>query len=186
MSSPSYHVTVIDTPIGETTALWADAGLAAFHVGPREGALERLAHEYRIAPALVDDDPLGLAVQLAEYFDGVRRAFDIELDWRFAHGFTREALQAACTIPYGQTASYGEVAELAGRPRAARAVGTACRTSPFSIVVPVHRVVRADGSIGEYGAHPEVKRFLVDLESRAESTRATRRSTGDDGEGEHA
>ena len=53
----------------------------------------------------------------------------------------------------------------AGSPRAARAVGTACATTPFSIVVPVHRVVRADGSIGEYGGRPEVKRFLIELEN---------------------
>jgi len=55
---------------------------------------------------------------------------------------------------------------MADAPRAARAVGTACASSPFSIVVPVHRVVRADGSIGEYGGHPEVKEYLLDLESR--------------------
>ncbi|WP_244632051.1 MULTISPECIES: methylated-DNA--[protein]-cysteine S-methyltransferase [unclassified Microbacterium] len=52
-----------------------------------------------------------------------------------------------------------------GSPGAARAVGTACRLTPFSIVVPVHRVVRSDGSVGHYGAHPERKRFLLDLEA---------------------
>ncbi len=61
-------------------------------------------------------------------------------------------------IPYGETAGYGEVAISAGSPGAARAVGTACATTPFSIIVPVHRVVRADGSLGEYGGRPEVKR----------------------------
>ena len=77
------------------------------------------------------------------------------------------ALTAVTEIPYGETASYGEVAALAGKPRAARAVGTACRTTPFSLVVPVHRVVRSDGSIGEYGGHPEVKEYLLDLERTA-------------------
>lgn len=184
MDSPDWRASSIDTPIGETTALFSDAGLAAFRVGPREGALERLAHDHRIVPRPVDDDPLGLARQLAEYFDGARRAFDVELDWRLAHGFSRDALRAACTIPYGETASYGEVAELAGRPRAARAVGTACRTSPFSIVVPLHRVVRADGTIGEYGAHPEVKRFLVDLEARVRAGRGVEPRTGHGNRGE--
>ena len=56
------------------------------------------------------------------------------------------------------------MAILAGHPRAARAVGTACATTPLSIVVPVHRVVRADGSLGEYGGRPELKRRLLDLE----------------------
>ncbi len=92
--------------------------------------------------------------------------FDIPLDWRLVRGFTRDALEAVRDIPYGETAGYGEVAILAGSPRAARAVGTACATTPFSIVVPVHRVVRSDGSLGEYGGHPEVKRFLIDLEQQ--------------------
>ena len=64
-------------------------------------------------------------------------------------------------------AGYGEVAISAGRPRAARAVGTACARTPFSIVVPVHRVVRADGSLGEYGGRPDVKQYLIDLERAA-------------------
>ena len=93
--------------------------------------------------------------------------FDLPLDWRLVRGFTRAALEAVSDIPYGETAGYGEVAISAGSPRAARAVGTACATTPFSIVVPVHRVVRADGSLGEYGGHPEVKRFLLDLERAA-------------------
>lgn len=104
------------------------------------------------------------AAQLDEYFAGTRRDFDLPLDWRLVRGFTRDALDAVCTIPYGETAGYGEVAVLAGSPRAARAVGTACATTPFSIVVPVHRVVRADGSLGLYGRHPAVKRYLVDME----------------------
>ena len=113
-----------------------------------------------------DRDPLALraAAQLSEYVSGERQAFDLPLDWEQVRGFTRAALQAVCEIPYGETAGYGEVAILAGHPRAARAVGTACATTPFSIVVPVHRVVRADGSLGEYGGRPELKRRLLDLE----------------------
>ena len=75
-----------------------------------------------------------------------------------------EVWDALTEIPYGETAGYGEVAITAGSPGAARAVGTACATTPFSIIVPVHRVVRSDGSLGEYGGHPEVKRYLLDLE----------------------
>nr|BFF12238.1 hypothetical protein GCM10025699_35410 [Microbacterium flavescens] len=105
--------------------------------------------------------------QLDEYFDGDRREFDLELDWRLVRGFTRDALEAVRDIPYGETAGYGEVAIAAGSPRAARAVGTACATTPFSIVVPVHRVVRADGSLGEYGGRPDVKKYLIELERPA-------------------
>jgi methylated-DNA-[protein]-cysteine S-methyltransferase len=110
--------------------------------------------------------------QLDEYFDGERREFDLPLDWQLVRGFTRAALEAVCHIPYGETASYGEVAIAAGIPRAARAVGTACASTPFSVVVPVHRVVRADGSLGEYGGRPDVKRFLIDLEQGPRVPRA--------------
>lgn len=112
------------------------------------------------------DAALRLAAQLDEYFAGDRTQFEVPLNWSLVRGFTREALEAVTRIPFGETAGYGEVAIMAGHPRAARAVGTACATTPFSIVVPVHRVIRADGSIGDYGGHPDTKRFLLDLESR--------------------
>ncbi|UUT35651.1 methylated-DNA--[protein]-cysteine S-methyltransferase [Microbacterium elymi] len=105
--------------------------------------------------------------QLDEYFAGTRRAFALTLDWRLTRGFAQAALESVCDIPYGETAGYGEVAAMAGHPRAARAVGNACAHSPFSIVVPVHRVVRADGSIGGYGGRAEVKRFLLEHERAA-------------------
>ena len=107
------------------------------------------------------------AAQLDEYFAGALRVFTVPLVWRHVHGFAADALRAVVDVPYGETAAYGEVAIMAGRPRAARAVGTACARSPWSIIVPVHRVVRADGSIGPYGSNPETKRFLIDLERRA-------------------
>lgn len=137
--------------------------------GPLGHELETLAHALGVTPELTEGDALGdrAAVQLDEYFAGERRVFDLPLDWRLVRGFTRDALQAVREIPYGETASYGEVAIMAGRARAARAVGTACATTPFSIIVPVHRVVRADGSLGEYGGQPEVKRFLVEHEQTA-------------------
>ncbi|MFG6474997.1 methylated-DNA--[protein]-cysteine S-methyltransferase [Microbacterium sp. P06] len=158
------------TPVGDVLLAFADGGdLVALHVehDERTHAIEQMAR--RLPGALEHDDDAAEAVaaQLDEYFTGARRTFDLRLDWRLARGFTRTALEAVCEIPYGETAAYGEVAMLAGNPRAARAVGTACRTTPFSIVVPVHRVVRADGSLGEYGAHPEVKSHLLDLEREA-------------------
>nr|WP_205827308.1 MGMT family protein [Microbacterium excoecariae] len=79
-------------------------------------------------------------------------------------GFAAEALRLVAEIPYGETASYGEIAARAGRPRAARAVGTACRFTPITLVVPAHRVIRSDGSVGEYAGREDVKRFLLDLE----------------------
>jgi len=160
--------TVHPTPVGEALLLRSDEGLLGLDLlhDPLGAVLERWMR--RLGAASEPDDAGFGAVtsQLDEYFEGVRRRFDVPLDWRLTHGFRREALRAVTRIPYGETAGYGEVALLAGHPRAARAVGTACALTPVSVIVPVHRVVRADGSIGAYGGHPEVKRFLLDLEAR--------------------
>lgn len=163
------------SPVGEalivTTGEGIRAGIVSLHPlrDALENELERLSRLLRRSPDRADDDAVAAEAgrQLDEYFAGERREFDLPLDWRLVRGFTRDALEAVRAIPYGETAGYGEVAAAAGSPRAARAVGTACATTPFSIVVPVHRVVRADGSIGEYGGHPEDKVFLLDLERAA-------------------
>ncbi|MBA8815714.1 methylated-DNA-[protein]-cysteine S-methyltransferase [Microbacterium halimionae] len=160
---------VHSTPIGDILLVHSPDGLVAAQVlhAPLDHVLEPLAHELRSIPRHDADAGQDAASQLDEYFAATRKDFDLTLDWQLANGFTASALKAVCEVPYGETASYAEVAALAGSPRAHRAVGTACRTTPFSVVVPVHRVVRADGSIGEYGGHPEIKRFLLDLESGA-------------------
>lgn len=155
------------SPVGDILIVTIDDAIVTLHPvhGPVENEIERVALRLRALPVPESTDAATAAArQLDEYFAGERRTFDLDLDWRLVRGFTREALEAVRLIPYGETAGYGEVAIAAGKPRAARAVGTACATTPFSIVVPVHRVVRADGSLGEYGGQPEVKRFLVDLE----------------------
>ena len=157
--------TVYDGPFAPILLTFVDDALVHLDVA-HDGvdiARAEIAHRLGVVP---DPDPAADAMdQLDEYFDGKRRAFEVPLDWRLVGGFTRAALEATRRIPYGEVASYGEVAIMAGSPGAARAVGTACANTPFSIVVPVHRVVRADGSIGEYGGHPEVKHFLLDLEN---------------------
>ena len=163
----NYRYAVTETPVGHALIALSDEGLVALRLAEQdvESELASLSHELGGMPMQDEGAAAAASAQLGEYFDGDRRAFDIPLDWRLTRGFHREALQAICDIPYGETASYGEVAITAGRPGAARAVGTACRLTPFSLVVPVHRVVRSDGSIGEYGARPEVKRFLIELEN---------------------
>ncbi|MCP2637674.1 methylated-DNA--[protein]-cysteine S-methyltransferase [Microbacterium sp. HD4P20] len=169
---PRYRVH--PSPIGDILIVTTLEGIVTLHPfdGPLHSELERIALRLRALPVPEDagdddaPDPAAeaAAAQLDEYFDGSRREFDLPLDWRLVRGFTRAALEAVRDIPYGETAGYGEVAINAGSPRAARAVGTSCATTPFSIVVPVHRVVRADGSLGEYGGRPEVKQYLIDLE----------------------
>lgn len=107
------------------------------------------------------------AKQIAEYLNGERRAFTLPLDLGGTRGFTRDALNAAAQIPYGQTRSYWWVSVRAGNPRAMRAVGQAMATNPVPLIVPCHRVVRSDGSLGGFGGGgPEQKRQLLELESR--------------------
>lgn len=158
-----------DSPVGPVLLTFVDDALVRLDVAHDGLDLARESIAHRLGVMAEPDSAVGasLVAQLDEYFDGARREFDVPLDFRLVRGFTRAALEATCEIPYGEVASYGEVARMAGVDRAARAVGTACASSPFSIVVPVHRVVRSDGSIGEYGGQPEVKRFLLTLEAEA-------------------
>ncbi|MGV8978617.1 MAG: methylated-DNA--[protein]-cysteine S-methyltransferase [Cellulomonas sp.] len=115
------------------------------------------------APARLDD----VARQLGEYFEGRRREFDLPLDLSLTTGFRRTVLTQLREIEYGRTASYAAVAVAAGSPRAVRAVGSACATNPLPVVVPCHRVVRSDGTIGQYLGGTDTKRALLRLESAA-------------------
>ena len=115
------------------------------------------------APARLDD----AARELEEYLAGRRHAFDLPVDLRLATGFRREVLDHLPEIPYGRTASYTQVATAAGRPRAVRAVGTACATNPLPLVLPCHRVLRSDGSLGGYLGGAEAKKTLLELERAA-------------------
>ncbi|WP_404433807.1 methylated-DNA--[protein]-cysteine S-methyltransferase [Microbacterium lacus] len=164
---PTPHFCVHPSPLGDILIVTAGGGIVLLHpVDDVDAALDNAALMLRALPVLDTTDAAinEAARQLDEYFSGGRRAFELPLDWGLISGFTLEALKAVCDIPYGETAGYGEVAITAGSPGAARAVGTACARTPFSIVVPVHRVVRADGSLGEYGGRPEMKKYLIDLE----------------------
>jgi methylated-DNA-[protein]-cysteine S-methyltransferase len=102
--------------------------------------------------------------QLAEYLDGKRREFELPLD---PHGtpFQKRVWNALRRIPYGKTKSYGEVARTAGSPRGARAVGMANHDNPIAIVVPCHRVIAADGSLGGYACGLDFKRKLLNIEA---------------------
>jgi methylated-DNA-[protein]-cysteine S-methyltransferase len=121
----------------------------------------------RISPRMLEApirlDPI--ARQLDEYFTGRRHSFDVALDWSLSHGFRRTVLEhLSADISYGATASYAALARLSGSPKAVRAVGTACATNPIPIVVPCHRVIRSDGTVGAYRGGPAAKRVLLDLE----------------------
>ena len=158
----------IDSPVGPLLLAATDQGLVrvAYESENHDAVLQSLAD--RISPrVLAAADRMDLAArELDEYFAGRRRSFDLPLDWRLATGFRRAVLGTlASGIDYGHTASYAAVASLAGNPKAVRAVGTACATNPLPVVVPCHRVVRSDGSLGGYLGGVAAKQALLALEA---------------------
>jgi methylated-DNA-[protein]-cysteine S-methyltransferase len=104
--------------------------------------------------------------QLAEYFAGTRRTFELPLDFEGTE-FQRSVWAALLTIPYGETRSYGQIARQIGRPKAVRAVGAANGRNPLSIVAPCHRVIGASGELTGFAGGLETKEFLLALEARA-------------------
>lgn len=158
---------IVDSPVGALLIAATPAGLVrvAFgnegHDGVLQNLSDRISSRLLHAPARLDS----VARQLDEYFGGRRRAFEVPLDWRLSTGFRRIVLEhLAHDIGYGSTASYGTLARLSGSPRAVRAVGTTCATNPIPVVVPCHRVIRSDGTMGNYRGGPAAKRALLDLE----------------------
>jgi methylated-DNA-[protein]-cysteine S-methyltransferase len=131
--------------------LWLSETALAWHEFP-SGAADASGHD-----PLVD--------RVRGYLDGARETFaDVELDLAWCTPFQRRVVETMRAIPYGETATYGEVAALAGHPNAQRAVGSVCAANRFALVVPCHRVVAADG-LGSYGSlGPEYKRRLLELE----------------------
>ena len=157
----------LDSPLGPLLLAATADGLVrvAFDREGHDDVLEELAASVspRVlhAPARLD----ATARQLDEYFAGRRRSFDVPVDLRLARGFRREVLEHLRAIPYGTTESYAAVASAAGSPNAVRAAGSACATNPVPLVVPCHRVVRSDGSTGQYRGGADAKRLLLALEA---------------------
>ena len=156
---------VIDTELGPLLAAVTDRGLARISYDPEpERELERLA---RVAGPRVLRAPRALDEtrrELEEYLAGRRRAFDLELDLRDQAPFAISVLGELAKVPYGRTATYGELATRAGNPRAARAVGMVMNRNPVPIVLPCHRIVGSSGSLVGYGGGLERKEKLLRLE----------------------
>lgn len=160
---------IVDTHIGRLLLAATEAGLVrvAFENEGFDAVLDDLANKVgsRVlrVPAMLDD----AAAQLHEYFDGRRREFGLALDHRLSTGFREQVQRYLPQIGYGQTTTYKQLAQRVGNPAAIRAVGTACATNPLPVVVPCHRVLRTDGTLGGYLGGLEVKSALLALESAA-------------------
>ncbi len=117
------------------------------------------------SPAEAPDLALRLQFALSDYFEGKKVDFaGFPLDWPNYTPFQRKVMERARHIPWGQTLTYGALAEQAGFPRAARAVGSVMARNPFPLLVPCHRVVAANGGLGGYSAGLDLKRKLLSLE----------------------
>jgi methylated-DNA-[protein]-cysteine S-methyltransferase len=153
------HYRTIDSPIGLLTLAGHDQVLS--NVRMVDQTYEPSRNGWYPNPKAFNE----AVDQLNAYFAGELTTFDLELDLRGTE-FQRRVWQALLTIPFGDTRSYGEVAEQIGVPGAARAVGLANGHNPIAIIVPCHRVIGASGSLTGYGGGLDRKRSLLALEMR--------------------
>jgi methylated-DNA-[protein]-cysteine S-methyltransferase len=156
---------LVDTPIGPLLVATTPRGLCRISFDPEpEREAERLARDFGLrvlrAPRAVDEPRR----ELTDYFEGRRRSFDLEVDLAPLGPFHRVVLDELRRVPYGSTTTYGTLASRAGRPRAARAVGTFMNRNPIPIVLPCHRVVGSTGSLVGYGGGLHRKEALLRLE----------------------
>jgi methylated-DNA-[protein]-cysteine S-methyltransferase len=160
------HYRTIESPIGLLTL--AGHGSALTNLRMVDQTYEPSRADWSADPEAFND----AVDQLGAYFAGELIDFDIELDLRGTE-FQQRVWKALLTIPYGETRSYGEIAEQVGAPGAARAVGLANGHNPIAIVVPCHRVIGASGSLTGYGGGLDRKRSLLELEKKRASVNLT-------------
>ena len=156
---------LVDTPLGDLLVAVTDRGLCRIEFDPEpDRDLEPLARDFGLrvlrAPKAVDESRR----ELSEYFEGSRTRFELPLDLRVAAEFRLRVMNELARVPYGSVTTYGALAAKAGRPAAARAVGTIMNRNPVPIVLPCHRVVGASGSLVGYGGGLERKEQLLRFE----------------------
>jgi methylated-DNA-[protein]-cysteine S-methyltransferase len=159
----------LDSPVGMLVLASTPQGLARLAYvdeGQEEAVMDEIAA--RLSPRMLAaprrlDEPRR---ELDQYFAGRRRAFDLTLDLSLLSDFTRRVLSATAAIPYGEVASYKEVATAAGSPRGSRAAGNALGSNPLPIVLPCHRVLHSSGGLGGYTGGLKRKRTLLTIEGR--------------------
>lgn len=162
------QLATLSTPLGALTVGCSADGVVTTFFGDDDTGPEDLdLTGYAEGGARRDDNVARRVARAArrqaeEYFAGTRRTISVPPDLALVNGtFARRVLEVVVTIPYGEMWTYGDVAGMAGGPRAARAAGTALAGCPIEVFVPCHRVVHAGVSIGGYGRHEERKRWLL-------------------------
>ncbi|MFB3917997.1 MAG: methylated-DNA--[protein]-cysteine S-methyltransferase [Terriglobales bacterium] len=152
---------VYDSPIGLLTIVVSPEGLLRLGL-PLPDARPNLPEDLQGVPDS-QHNTLPIQTELEEYFAGQRREFSFPLDLRGTE-FQMRCWHALLEIPYGRTRTYADIARAVGCPRGFRAVGMANHDNPIPIVVPCHRVIASDGTLGGYGGGLAMKRKLLELE----------------------
>jgi methylated-DNA-[protein]-cysteine S-methyltransferase len=156
----------LDSPLGRLLVAVTRRGLVRLaYEGETEDEVladlaERVSPRVLRAPERTDE----ARRELEAYFGGTGHAFATPVDWSLVRGFATDVLRATARIPFGELATYRDVATAAGSPRAYRAAGNALGSNPIPIVVPCHRVVHAGGGLGGYTGGLDRKRYLLHLE----------------------
>jgi methylated-DNA-[protein]-cysteine S-methyltransferase len=162
-----YYDVLPATPFGPIYIAMSDKGIAALGFDDSEqDFLARMGKRYQTSVERSKTHVAQVTKQLKDYFAGKRDSFDIPLDLRSITPFQRAVLDAIQQIPSGETISYGGLARRIGKPGAARAVGRALGSNPIPIIIPCHRALAADGSLGGYSGRGGVrtKQALLSLE----------------------
>jgi len=156
----------MNSPIGPLMIAKTDRGVCEIGFGKNETE-EEFLHHLRIRgfrPVANQFAITSVATQLAEYFRGERDQFEVPFDVSGTSPFTQAVLKATAEVPFGQLVSYRGIAEKIGQPSATRAVGNALGRNPIPVIIPCHRIVRSDSSLGGYTGGIEIKEQLLALE----------------------
>ena len=158
---------LLRTPVGVLRVTASERGVTAIERVSRASVVSRakVSGRAKVSPRAARHADTAVR-QLREYFAGTRRKFAVPLDLDGTE-FQQQAWAAMCSIRYGHTLSYAQQAKAIGKPKAVRAIGSANGANPVPIIVPCHRVIASDGSLGGYALGLTMKRYLLALETAA-------------------
>ena len=170
-AQPDISYTLIDSPIGALVAAATPHGLVRLAYEDFNGGLDAVLDNLagRLSPRILEQPAKldGVRRELDEYFNNSRTAFDVPIDWALYSDFGRRILQATAQVPFGHTASYGDVARMAGNAKASRAAGRALGANAIPIIVPCHRIIGTSGKLTGYTGGMHRKEALLRLEGIA-------------------
>lgn len=169
MNHKIFYYSNIESPVGPLTLVSSQQGLmrvtfsAAHKLTNFTSTLKKRDPE---SEWIEDNEKLReVILQLQEYFEGKRKTFSLELDLK-GTPFQIQVWQTLQKVPYGETSTYGEIANRIGSPNASRAVGNACRANPIPIIIPCHRIIGKNGQLTGFAGGLEIKRKLLELETK--------------------